>query len=71
MVKTKHVFGKVAVEAEIDKSGKPVSVMVLSGDPELAAAVVSAVNQWRWQPFRINGVPVEVESTITVNFEPR
>ena len=69
--KTKGIFDKVAVEAEVDKTGKPSSVKVLKGDPALAAAVVEAVKKWRWNPLKLNGVAVEAVTTITVNFEPR
>jgi len=69
--KARNIFGKVSVEAEIDKTGKPSSVKVLNGDPALAAAVVEAVKKWRWEPVRLNGVRVEAVTTITVNFEPR
>ncbi len=48
--KTKDIFGMVAVEAEIDKTGTPSSVKVLRGDPVLALAVVEAVKKWRWEP---------------------
>jgi len=67
----KHLFGMVSVEAEIDKKGKPSSVRVLEGHPILATAVLEAVRQWRWKPLKLNGVAVEAETTITVNFEPK
>ena len=63
------VSGIVAVEAQIDKIGKPSSIKVLKGDPLLVAAVVDAVKQCRWKPLRLNGEAVEAEMTITVNFE--
>jgi len=44
------VFGKVTVQVEIGKLETRISVKVLDGDPELAA-VLSAVNQWLWQPL--------------------
>ena len=56
---------------EIDKAGRPSSVKILKGHPILATAVLEAIKQWRWKPLRLNGVPVEAEDTITVNFEPR
>lgn len=67
----KNIFGQVSVRAEIDKTGKPSSVKILSGHPILAAAVLAAVRQWRWKPLRLNGEAVEAETTITVNFEPK
>lgn len=69
--KAKDIFGKVAVEVEVDKTGKPSSVKVLKGDEILAAAVVDAVRKWRWKPLMLNGVAVEMVTTIVVSFEPR
>jgi TonB family protein len=69
--KAKDIFGKVAVEARIDKDGRPTSVRVLKGNPVLTGAVVEAVKQWRWKPLKLNGQAVEASTTITVNFEPR
>jgi len=37
----------------------------------LAPAAINAVKQWRYKPYLLNGQPVEVETTITVNFELR
>ena len=35
----------------------------------LVPAALAAVKQWRYRPFLLNGEPVEVETTITVNFQ--
>jgi len=35
---------------------------------ELAAAAMNAVLQWQFRPTQVNGIPVEVVSTVTVNF---
>jgi len=64
-------LGLYLVQAEIDKTGKPSSVKILSGHPILAAAVLEAVRQWRWKPLKLNGMGVETETTITVKFEPK
>ena len=69
--KAKDIFGKVEVEAQIDKEGRPIAVRVRKGNPMLSAAVVEAVKQWRWKPLKLNGQAVEVSTTIVVNFEPR
>ena len=68
--KGKGIYGTVAVEAEIDKEGKPTSVKILAGDPALSGVVVEAVKRWRWKPYKLNGVAVEVDTRITVTFDP-
>ena len=37
-------------------------------DPRLYQAALDAVRQWRYKPYILNGEPVEVETTIQVNF---
>jgi periplasmic protein TonB len=33
------------------------------------AAATEAVKWWRYQPYVVNGQPVEVETTVTLNFQ--
>jgi protein TonB len=35
----------------------------------LQQAAIDAVRQWRYKPYVLNGEPVEVDTTINVNFE--
>jgi protein TonB len=44
-------------------------VKVLSGDRLLTAGAVKAVEQWRYRPTLLNGVPVEVIIRIEINFK--
>jgi len=37
-------------------------------NPELIQAAMDAVKQWRYQPGKLNGEPIEMMTTITVNF---
>jgi protein TonB len=41
---------------------------MVGGNQILANAALQAVRQWRYQPTRLNGEPVEVETLITVKF---
>ncbi len=34
----------------------------------LTNAALEAVKEWRYKPYYLNGEPVEVETTINVNF---
>jgi protein TonB len=61
--------GEVRLHAIIAKDGSIQSLNVMSGHPTLAAAALAAVRQWRYQPYKLNGEPVEVETFITVNFK--
>jgi periplasmic protein TonB len=62
------VQGTVVVEATISKEGKVEHARVVSGSPLLATAALSAIEQARYQPFKLNGDPVEVQTTINVIF---
>ena len=68
--KKKGVAGTVVVEVTIDKLGAAKGVRVTKGDPALAKAVLEAIRQWRWEPHKLNGEAVEVETTVVVRFEP-
>jgi outer membrane biosynthesis protein TonB len=37
-------------------------------DPDLALAAIDAVRKWVYKPYLLLGVPVDVETTINVNF---
>src|SRR5215472_9094098 len=63
-----HVEGQVQLHAIVAKDGSIRSLEVMKGHPLLATAAMDAVKQWRYQPYILNGEPVEVETFITVNF---
>jgi protein TonB len=56
------------MSAVISKSGDVVDLEVLDGPIELAVSAVNAVRQWKYRPYVLNGVPVEVRTQITVNY---
>jgi len=61
--------GSVVLRATILKDGGIGELTVMSGvDPLLAAEAENAVRQWRYQPALLNGQPVEVVTTIKVDF---
>jgi periplasmic protein TonB len=63
-----RVQGVVLLEAVINERGEVGRVRVLKSVPLLDAAAVGAVQQWRYTPTLLNGVPVSVLLTITINF---
>jgi TonB family protein len=60
--------GVVILEALIDGDGSVVDARVLRSIPMLDAAALDAVRQWRFMPSLLNGDPVPVLMTVTVNF---
>ena len=63
-----HIQGMVVLHAIIGKDGAVKQVQVVSGSPMLASAAENAVKQWRYKPYVLNGQPVEVDTTVNVNF---
>lgn len=60
--------GVVVLQATISAAGTIENLRVLSGEPMLRQAALDAVSQWRYRPYLLNGVPVEVETTVNVVF---
>jgi periplasmic protein TonB len=63
-----RVQGVVILEARIGTTGKVEDVRVLRSIPLLDQSAIDAVRQWEYQPTLLNGVPVPVIMTVTVNF---
>ena len=66
--KDSHITGEVVMAAVIGVDGAVRTLQAISGPPELRAAAVDAVKQWRYKVYLINGQPHEVQTTVTVNF---
>src|SRR5438034_7374670 len=63
-----RVQGVVIIEATIGPTGAVQEAKVLRSIPLLDAAALDAVRQWQFTPTLLNGVPVPVIMTVTVNF---
>jgi protein TonB len=68
IAKQARVQGVVVLEAVISPTGEVTNVRVLRGAPLLNDAAVAAVRQWSYTPTQLNGQPVSVVMTVTVNF---
>jgi TonB family protein len=63
-----HVEGRVVMQAIVSKDGTVGHLRAVDGDPVLRHAVYEAVLKWRYLPYMVNGEPVEVGTTVTVDF---
>jgi protein TonB len=68
LARTARIQGKVLLQAQISKSGDIQNLTVISGHPMLIQSALEAVKQWKYRPYYLNGEPVEVDTTIEVNF---
>ena len=72
MAKANRIAGMVVLHAIIGSDGHVRDLDLLSSpDDSLADSAKVAVRLWTYQPFTINGSPVDVETTIIVNFQMR
>lgn len=69
LAKSARIQGEVVLKAIIDKEGNIQDLRLVSGHPMLVPAAIDAVRQWHYRPYLLDGQPVEVETTVTVNFE--
>jgi protein TonB len=65
------VQGVVVLDCLLDTGGNVSEVSVVSGHPLLKGAALDAVRSWRYTPTRLNGAPVPVLLTVTVEFRLR
>ena len=63
-----RVAGAVTIEATIGPDGKVIDAKVVRSIPLLDQAALDAVRQWEYTPTLLNGVPVPVLVTVTINF---
>jgi len=60
--------GLVILEALIAENGDVQQVRVLRSDALFDQAAITAVQQWKFNPTRLNGEPVPLVMTVTVGF---
>jgi periplasmic protein TonB len=63
-----RVQGNVVIDSVIDKQGNVTQMRVVSGNPLLIQAAMSALREWKYQPTLLNGTPVSVEMLVTIHF---
>jgi TonB family protein len=63
-----RISGPVQLEARIGTDGRVHNIKVLRGHPFLATAAIDAVRQWQYEPYKLNGQAVDLQTQITINF---
>jgi TonB family protein len=64
-----RIEGTVVLEALVGEDGNVHNVKVTSGPAVLSGAAKEAVEQWRYQPFQLNGKPVQMSTSIKIVFK--
>jgi TonB family protein len=68
LAKSQHVAGDVRVDALIDATGRVTTMKVVSGPILLHQAAMDALHQWKYQPATLDGRPVAMHLTVTIQF---
>ncbi len=67
--KTARIQGTVELQATISKDGVPLELRVISSpNDDLSQSSLEAVRQWRYRPTLLNGNPIQIVTTIVVNY---
>lgn len=61
--------GTIALDIVIGRDGSVLSMHALNGPAVLASAAMDALRWWKFEPYRINGKPAIVETTVAVEFK--
>ncbi len=61
--------GTVVLQALISREGMVEDLKLMGGSLILGEAAVAAVRQWHYQPYFVNGRPVETQTQVTVEFK--
>jgi TonB family protein len=61
--------GIIALDIIVGRDGSVVSMKALNGPEVLARAAMDALRWWKFEPYRVNGEPASVETTVAVEFK--
>ena len=61
--------GIIALDIIVGRDGSVISMKALNGPDVLARAAMDALRWWKFEPYRVNGDPAVVETTVAVEFK--
>ena len=59
----------IALDIVVGRDGSVVNMHPLNGPDVLARAAMDALRWWKFEPYRVNGEPAVVETTVAVEFK--
>jgi TonB family protein len=65
-----NIQGIVVLDAIIAADGTVAHLQPLSGPEGLTSAAMDAVRWWRFRPYRVQGEPAAVETSLAIEFRP-
>lgn len=64
-----NLQGIIALDIVVSRDGSVIAMHPLNGPDVLARAAMDALRWWKFEPYRMNGEPVVVESRVAVEFK--
>jgi TonB family protein len=61
--------GIIALDIVVGRDGSVANMRPLNGPEVLARAAMDALRWWKFEPYRVNGEPAVVETTVAVEFK--
>jgi TonB family protein len=65
-----NLQGVIALDIVVGRDGSVTNMHALNGPDVLARAAMDALRWWKFEPYRVNGEPAVVETTVAVEFKP-
>ena len=62
--------GTVILQVLIGRDGAVQDAKFVQGSLAFARPAIDGVRQWRFKPYTMNGRPVSVQTTLTIEFKP-
>jgi TonB family protein len=65
-----RVQSVIVLDIVVGRDGSVVGMRPMNGPDVLARAAMDALRWWKFEPYRMNGEPAVVETTVTMEFKP-
>jgi protein TonB len=65
----RNLEGIIALDIVVGRDGSVVGMHALNGPELLARSAMDALRWWKFEPYRVNGEPVAVQTTVAVEFK--
>jgi TonB family protein len=65
-----NLQGVIVLDVVVASDGSVADVRAQNGPDVLAQAAMEALRWWRFEPYRVDGQPVAVQTTVAVEFKP-
>jgi TonB family protein len=65
-----NLQGVIVLDVVVGRDGSVADVRAENGPDILAQAAMDALRWWRFEPYRVNGDPIAVQTTVAVEFNP-